>query len=112
MSKPTAVVVGVGAEQGVGAAVARRFAQEGHHVLVAGRTLTKIEQVVTTIASCGGSAEAVLTDATREADVVALFDRAMAPGQGRAPVDLVVFNAGNNQKVDFREVTIKLFEDF
>ena len=38
MSKPTAVVVGVGAEQGVGAAVCRRFAREGYHVLVAGRT--------------------------------------------------------------------------
>ena len=92
MTQPTAVVVGVGAEQGVGAAVARRFAKEGHHVLVAGRTPAKIEQVVRTIASAGGSAEAVLADATRELDVVALFDRAMAPGSGREPADLVVFN--------------------
>ena len=46
MSRPTAVVVGVGAEQGVGAAVCRRFAKEGYHVLVAGRTPAKIEQVV------------------------------------------------------------------
>ena len=44
MTQPTAVVVGVGAEQGVGAAVARRFAKEGHHVLVAGRTPAKIER--------------------------------------------------------------------
>ena len=112
MRQPTAVVVGVGAEQGVGAAVARRFAKEGHHVLVAGRTPAKIEQVVGSIASAGGSAEAVLTDATRELDVVALFDRAMAPGNGREPADLVVFNAGNNQRMDFREVTAQLFEDF
>lgn len=62
--------MGVGAEQGVGAAVARRFAKEGHHVLVAGRTPAKIEQVVRTIASAGGSAEAVLTDATRELDEI------------------------------------------
>jgi NAD(P)-dependent dehydrogenase (short-subunit alcohol dehydrogenase family) len=46
MSKPTAVVVGVGAEQGLGAAACRRFAKKGHHVLVAGRTSAKIEQVV------------------------------------------------------------------
>jgi NAD(P)-dependent dehydrogenase (short-subunit alcohol dehydrogenase family) len=105
-------VVGVGAEQGVGAAVARRFAKEGHHVLVAGRTPGKIEQVVCMIAAAGGSAEAVLSDATREADVVALFDRAMVPGSGREPADLVVFNAGNNQKIDFCEVTAQLFEDF
>jgi NAD(P)-dependent dehydrogenase (short-subunit alcohol dehydrogenase family) len=35
MDKPTAIVVGVGAEQG---AVCRRFASEGYHVYVAGRT--------------------------------------------------------------------------
>ena len=37
MSKPTAVVVGVGAERGLGAALCRRFAQGGYHVLVASR---------------------------------------------------------------------------
>ena len=41
-----------------------------------------------------------------------LFDRAMAPGSGRDPADVVVFNAGNNQMIDFREVTAQLFEDF
>jgi NAD(P)-dependent dehydrogenase (short-subunit alcohol dehydrogenase family) len=117
MSKPTAVVVGVGAEQGVGAAVCRRFAREGYHVLVAGRTPAKIEQVARSIAAAGGSAEAVVIDATKEADVIALFDRAMspqngAPGSGRDPADVVVFNAGNNQMINFREVTAQLFEDF
>jgi NAD(P)-dependent dehydrogenase (short-subunit alcohol dehydrogenase family) len=112
MSKPTAVVVGVGAEQGVGAAVCRRFAREGYHVLAAGRTPAKIEQVVATIAAAGGSAEAVAIDATREEQVIALFDRAMAPGSGREAADVVVFNAGINQMIDFREVTAQLFEDF
>ena len=41
----TAVVVGVGAELRLGAALCRRFAREGYHVLVAGRTPTKIDQV-------------------------------------------------------------------
>jgi NAD(P)-dependent dehydrogenase (short-subunit alcohol dehydrogenase family) len=112
MNKPTAVVIGVGAEQGLGAASCRRFAREGHHVLVAGRTSANIEQVVRTIAHAGGSAEAVLTDATREGDVVALFDRALAPGEGFDPVDLVVFNAGNNRRIDFRESSAEAFEDF
>jgi NAD(P)-dependent dehydrogenase (short-subunit alcohol dehydrogenase family) len=35
----------------------------------------------------------------------------MAPGDGLAPADLVVFNAGNNRRVDFREVDAALFED-
>jgi NAD(P)-dependent dehydrogenase (short-subunit alcohol dehydrogenase family) len=112
MNKPTAVVVGVGAEQGLGAATCRRFAREGHHVLVAGRTSAKIERIVQTIADAGGSAEAVLTDATSEGDVASLFDRAMAPGKGLDPVDLVVFNAGNNRRIDFRELSAEAFEDF
>ena len=111
MDRPTAVVVGVGAELGIGAAACRCFAAEGHHVLVAGRTEAKIDQVVKTISERGGSAEAVLTDATDEAQVIRLFDRATNPGAGFAPADLVVFNAGNNRRVDFRELDAKVFED-
>jgi NAD(P)-dependent dehydrogenase (short-subunit alcohol dehydrogenase family) len=112
MSAPTAIVVGVGAERGLGAALCRRFAAEGHHVLVAGRTEEKVERVVRTIRDGGGSAEHVVVDATREDDVVRLFDRALSPGDGRAPADLVVFNAGNNQRIDFRELSAEAFEAF
>jgi NAD(P)-dependent dehydrogenase (short-subunit alcohol dehydrogenase family) len=112
MSTPTAVVVGVGAERGLGAALCRRFAAEGYHVLVAGRTREKIEQAVASIRQAGGSAEAVVVDTTREEDVVRLFDRAMSPGDGREPSSLVVFNAGNNQRIDFHELTAAQFEDF
>jgi NAD(P)-dependent dehydrogenase (short-subunit alcohol dehydrogenase family) len=112
MAKPTALVVGVGAERGLGAALCRKFASGGYHVIVAGRTPAKIEQVAKTIAENGGSADAVQTDATDEASIVSLFDRAMSPGEGRDPVDLVVSNAGNNQKIDFREITAAQFEDF
>jgi len=112
MTIPTAIVVGVGAEQGLGAALCRRFAAGGHHVLVAGRTADKLEQVVRTIAASGGSAEPVTTDTTREADIVGLFERAMAPGAGRAPADLVAYNAGNNRRIDFRETSAETFEEF
>ena len=112
MTAPTAVVVGVGAERGLGAALCRRFAAEDYHLLVAGRTHEKIERVVQTIRQTGGSAESVVVDTTREDDVVRLFDRAMAPGDGREPSSLVVFNAGNNRRIDFRELTAAQFEDF
>jgi NAD(P)-dependent dehydrogenase (short-subunit alcohol dehydrogenase family) len=84
MTKRTAVVVGVGAEIGLGAALCRRFASEGLQVMIAGRTPGKLEQVVTSILAAGGSAETVRMDATNEADVVKLFDRAMAPGKPRS----------------------------
>jgi NAD(P)-dependent dehydrogenase (short-subunit alcohol dehydrogenase family) len=112
MPKPTALVVGVGAERGLGAALCRKFASGGYHVIVAGRTPAKIEQVAKTITDNGGSAEAVQTDATDEASIARLFDHAMSPGDGREPVDLVVSNAGNNQKIDFREISAAQFEDF
>jgi len=112
MNKPTAVVVGVGAERGLGAALCRRFAQGGYHVLVAGRTQAKIGRVAGTIAAAGGSAEPIAMDATRESDVAGLFERAMAPGDGFDPTELVVSNAGNNQRIDFRELTSEQFEEF
>src|SRR5262245_50420113 len=94
MSSRAAVVVGVGAERGLGAALCRRFAAEGYHVLVAGRTLDKVAHVAKGIRETGGSAEPIPVDTTREDEVVDLFDRAMSPANAHDPPDLVVFNAG------------------
>ncbi len=112
MTTPVAVVVGVGAEQGLGAALCRRFAGEGYHVLVAGRTAAKIEKVVGTIIAAGGRAEAVVTDTTREAEVIRLFERAFVAREGFAPPDLVVYNGGNNRRLNFRELDAATFEEF
>jgi len=106
-----AVVLGVGAEKGLGAAASRRFAKEGYHVLVAGRTPDKISKVVESIRAAGGSATAVTVDGTREAEVISLWDRAMADDADGAPADLAVFNMGNNAAVDIREMTAQHFED-
>jgi NAD(P)-dependent dehydrogenase (short-subunit alcohol dehydrogenase family) len=112
MAKKTkAVVIGVGAERGVGGALSRRFAKEGYHVLVAGRTAAKIGKVAETIRTAGGTATPVVTDGTREADIAALFDKAMADDAEGGPADLFVFNMGNNAAVDFREMTAAHFED-
>ncbi|MFO1320531.1 MAG: SDR family NAD(P)-dependent oxidoreductase [Burkholderiales bacterium] len=112
MPHPTAIVVGVGAELGLGAALCRRFAREGYHVFVAGRSADKTDRVVAAIRESGGNAEAVVADTTNESDVIRLFDLAMAPAPGRELPDLVVYNAGNNQHIDFRDVTAAQFEDF
>lgn len=112
MSTPTAVVIGAGAERGLGAALCRRFAAGGYHVLVSGRSLEKIERVAQSIRETEGSAEAAVADAASERDVIRLFDRAMSPDGGRDPADLVAFNAGNNQRIKFAELTAEQFEDF
>ncbi|MEK6347415.1 MAG: SDR family NAD(P)-dependent oxidoreductase [Burkholderia sp.] len=108
--QPTAVVVGVGPEEGLGAAVARRFAREGFHVLIAGRTAEKIERVARSLGE--GNGTAVQVDATREDDVLRLFRAAAEPGAGRAPASVVVFNAGNNRQIPLLEASAEDFEAF
>ncbi|WP_321162847.1 SDR family NAD(P)-dependent oxidoreductase [Methylohalobius crimeensis] len=71
---PAAVVVGVGPETGLGAALARRFAAQGLPVFIAGRTERKLRQVAATIESGGGRAIPVVADATVEDQVKALFE--------------------------------------
>jgi NAD(P)-dependent dehydrogenase (short-subunit alcohol dehydrogenase family) len=112
MSVSTAVVIGVGAERGIGGASCRRFAREGYHVLVAGRTAEKIARVVEGIHAVGHSAEPVRIDTTVEADVLALFDKAMAPGAGKDPVSVVAFNSASlNIPFDFCELSAEQFEE-
>ena len=86
----TAIVIGVGPDQGLGAQLCKRFAAEGLNVLVAGRTKAALDAVVADIVAAGGRATAVVADATSEADIIALFDKA------GADLELAIYNAGNN----------------
>ena len=86
----TAIVIGVGPDQGLGAQLCKRFAAEGLNVLVAGRTRSSLDAVVADIVTAGGRAAAVVADATSETDIVALFDMA------GADLELAIYNAGNN----------------
>ena len=103
-----AVIIGVGPEQGLGATLCRRFAGEGLHVFAAGRTAATLESVVAAIRARGCSATAAVADATDEAQVVALFERAQAaPGDA---IDLAIYNAGNNTPGRILDMTAAYFE--
>jgi NAD(P)-dependent dehydrogenase (short-subunit alcohol dehydrogenase family) len=101
-----AVVIGVGAETGLGAALARRFALEGLRVTIAGRTPERLRVVAEQIAAAGGAVSAKVADAANEADVAALFDDA---DRGSA-VELVAYNVGSNVAASALETTPELFE--
>ncbi len=94
MSDKTAIVIGVGPQAGLGARLAERFASLGLHVYVAGRTQTQLDRVVKSIITNDGQATAVVTDATDEVAVHALFERACADGD--EALDVAIYNAGNN----------------
>ncbi len=102
----TALVVGVGASRGLGAASARRFAREGLHVVVAGRNAEKVPRVAEEICAAGGSAEAVIGDAANEEDTIRFVESAEAKG----PLLLVLQNSGSNRRDPFLELASADFE--
>lgn len=102
----SAVVVGVGPRQGLGAALARRFAREGLHVFISGRTAQKLDSVAEEIRASGGQATLVVADAAVESDVQHLFAYASQQHQ----VDLVAYNVDRNVSAALLETDLLLFE--
>jgi short-subunit dehydrogenase len=90
-----AVITGASSPAGIGAAVARRFADEGGRVVLAARSREGLEEVAHSIEDRGGEALVIPTDLTdttaAEALVAAALDR-----YGR--LDLLVNNAGFNRR--------------
>ncbi len=87
-----------GAGRGIGLALAAALAQAGAHVVLAARTAAESEAASAAIRAEGGSAEAVVLDAT---DLPAV--RAAIAAQ--PPFDILANNAGTNRPRDFLEVT-------
>ncbi len=106
--KETVIVIGAGAADGVGAAVSRQFAQQGFHVVIAGRTEDKVKALADMIKADGGSAEGVRADVTSPTDQDALFAQAASSG----PIAAVIYNAGNNHPIAFEDLDDETFESF
>lgn len=107
MNQPaSAIVVGVGPERGLGAALARCFARHGLHVFIAGRSEDKLQTVVTQIQNAGGSATPVVADVTVEQDVSQLFDVVRARGD---VVEVAAYNVDSNIPAPFLETGVDTF---
>ena len=80
-----------GGSGGIGAAICRRLAADGHHVIVhANRSLDKAEAVVAAIRAAGGSAEAVAFDVTDRTATAAALEKLLEAGA----IQILVNNAG------------------
>ena len=105
---PRGVCLVVGAGDGVGGAIARAFAAEGHPVCITrrARNLDQLEALAGDIRAKGGVAHAFGVDAREEAEVIALFDRIEAEV---GPLEVVVFNIGANVRFSLTETTARVF---
>ncbi|MBO22866.1 MAG: glucose 1-dehydrogenase [Rhodospirillaceae bacterium] len=107
MTDGTAIIIGVGAARGAGAAIARRFAAAGLHAVLAGRTEERLTERADEIMAQGGNASVHVLDVRKENQVTALFDAVEA---SHAPIRSVVFNPGANVRHPLAETEAWLFE--
>lgn len=106
MKKRSAVIIGVGPERGLGAALAQFFAGKGLHVFIAGRSDDKLQLIAQKIRQTGGSVMPVVADATVEQDVLHLFNLAKLNGFN---VDIAVYNVDSNIPSPLLETDIQTF---
>ena len=99
-----ALIVGVGSPNGIGGAIARRAAEGGLHVYVAGRTEDKINA---TAADIGSQATAIVVDARSIDSIQSAFRQVAADGYA---LDLVVHNVGTNRPKSFMDITPEKLE--
>ncbi|PKO65347.1 MAG: 3-oxoacyl-ACP reductase FabG [Betaproteobacteria bacterium HGW-Betaproteobacteria-16] len=87
-----------GGSGGIGAAICRRLAADGHHVVVhANSGLDRAQAVVKEITVAGGSAEALAFDITDREATQAALDTLLANG----PIQILVNNAGIHEDAVF-----------
>lgn len=106
MKTYAAIVMGVGPEQGLGAALAKYFAAQGLHVFIAGRSDSKLQLISEKITQQGGKVTAVVTDATLEQDVERLFSEIQKHAY---PLSIAVYNVDSNISAPLLETDSELF---
>ena len=99
------LIVGVGAWQGLGAALARRFARGGHPVIIAGRNAEKLQATCAELQNSGARTASVVGDAAQAADARRFIEEA----ERLAPLAVAIHNAGSNQPAPFLQVTEERF---
>ena len=105
-SKGVCLIIGAG--DGLGGAIAKAFARDGHPVCIARRArhLEQLDVLASEIRAQGGIAHTFGVDARTETDMIALFDDIEAR---IGPLEVVVFNIGANVRFGLIETTARVF---
>lgn len=104
-SKGKKVALVVGAGEALGAAIARRFAREGFHI-VATRRRGDLAALTGEIEAAGGSATGLHSDAREEDQVQALVARVE---DEIGPIEVAVFNVGGNVRFPIADTTARVY---
>lgn len=102
---PVALVAGVG--DGLGSAIARRFARAGYQTVLVARKLERLERIANDIEREGGRGIAYMADVREESAVSKLFDDVEAEV---GAISAVVFNAGANYRASILDTPADMFE--
>ncbi|WP_158906563.1 SDR family NAD(P)-dependent oxidoreductase [Burkholderia sp. L27(2015)] len=105
-AREVAWIAGVGASAGLGAALARRFAEGGFRVAVTGRSPERLAAIVEEIRAAGGEALALPGDVSDEHAVAALALRIAELGVLRVGI----FNAASGTRAPTLELSADQFE--
>ena len=108
MSRSLALILGVGAVDGIGGALCLRAAAAGHHVIAAGRTAEKLDHLVAAVEAAGGSAEGHVVDLADSDRIDDLF-AAVDGRDGR--LDFTAYNAGNSFRHTTADMPAAFFEE-
>jgi NAD(P)-dependent dehydrogenase (short-subunit alcohol dehydrogenase family) len=100
-----ALVAGVG--EGLGGAIARRFARGGHPTVLVARNADRLGRIAAQIEGAGGRAVVRTADLREEAAVANLFDDVEAEV---GPVGVAVFNTGANYRASILDTPAHMFE--
>jgi NAD(P)-dependent dehydrogenase (short-subunit alcohol dehydrogenase family) len=103
----SALVMGVGAARGLGAAAARAFAAAGYAVVIAGRNADKLRSAAQSIAAVGPAPQIEIGDVTNAADVA----RFVASAEAVGPLGIAIHNAGGNRPSPFLQIDAAVFEE-
>lgn len=102
------VAIVTGGSKGIGAAISRRFAQEGAAVAIVSRSIEAGAAVVDAIRDAGGHAAAFEADCSCIADIREVVRSIVEVFGG---LDIVVSNAGVHRGVPIEETTEKIWDE-
>ena len=105
MKKKVALIAGVG--DGLGSAVARRFAREGYDTVLVARSADRLERIASGIEAGGGRGVAYVADIRNEQAVSKLFDDVETEV---GPISVVVFNTGAHHRASILDTEAEMFE--